>query len=120
MTTIRNSDHPYYAQEGNFFANDCHTEFDSWQEFMDEEGDSDMSLNLVYRWDWHVPEDENDWPGEETLKLYFIGQRKALARSVFVKVNAEDEPAVINWLLPRARHLRGVWYPLLDSQPDAW
>ena len=122
MTTLlKEFNHPYYAATGNFFSTDCHTDYDSWGEFEESEGSSDLDMNLVYRWDWKAP-DPDDYTGEEddvmpnhdTLEVFYIGQRKALARSVAVAVKDEDEPAVREWLTIRAEHLRKVWEPLLD------
>src|SRR4051794_6539869 len=89
-------DHPYYASQGNYFSNDCHTDYPSWAEFVEAEGDSDLDMNLVYRWDWKVPDpDDYDLDEEplppETLDLFYVGQRKALHRSVSVEVRREDE-----------------------------
>lgn len=122
MTTdsIRGVKHPYYCTEGNYFSNDCHTEYDSWADFAGEEGDSDLDMNLVYRWDWRLPDPED---GEdalpERLLLFYMGQRKALARTVEVAVTADDEPAVRAWLTTRAEHLRSLWAPLLDGPAGA-
>lgn len=109
--------HPYYATQGNYFSNDCHETYDSWAEFIESEGDSDLDMNLVYRWDWTVP-DPDDWDDDdvlpaETLDLFYVGQRKALHRSVSVTIQREDEPAVREWLTVRAEHMRKVWEPLL-------
>lgn len=117
------SKHAYYAQEGNYFSNDCHTEFKRWQDFLAEEGESDLDYNLVYRWDW----DESDDTGESstftgddyyrngTLRIYFMGQRNARCRSVFVSVCRADEPAVRAWLQPRLDHLAALWAPMMPG-----
>lgn len=113
--------HPYYAQEGNYYSNECHITFGTWAEFIAAEGDADMDLNLIYRWDWQRPEDDNGkklrlnpdpYYRDMTLKLFYIGQRKALARSVNVSVCQADEPAVRKWLTPRLSRLLKLWAPL--------
>jgi hypothetical protein len=120
-------EHPYYCAEGNYFSNECHQEYGSWQAFLRTEGDADMDYNLVYRWDWECDDDETDTvDGRKeyasrfgmrdhawTLKLFFMGQRKALARSVHVSVCKDDEPSVRVWLSERAEYLRKIWEPLL-------
>lgn len=117
---LRGTDHPYYAAEGNHFENGWHAEFDSWADFIEAQGNNDLDLNLLYRWDWRVP-DPNDYlphgeevPGE-SLSLYFVHQRKGITRSACAQVCPEDEPAIREWLLIRAEHMRSVWEPLLPG-----
>lgn len=100
-------EHPYYAAEGNYFDGNCHQEYRGWLSFLAAEGDADIDMNLVYRWDW-----DKDGATLGTLKLFFIGQRKAIARSVAVTVTDEEEPAVRAWLEPRLRRLMELWAPM--------
>lgn len=124
MTHLWEVDHPYYASHGNYYASpptDCYQEFASWQEFYESEGDADLDMNLIYRWDWKVPDPDDYTPFEEdvppeTLNLFYIGQRKALARSVSVEVQREDEPAIREWLIVRAEHMAKVWEPMLKLE----
>jgi hypothetical protein len=104
--------HPYAACEGNYFSSECHSHHETWAEFLEEEGNSDLDMNLVYRWDWRVADEVE--PGD-VLELYFIGQRKAVARSVYVNVKKSDEPAVRAWLQPRLQRLLELWAPMVMS-----
>ncbi|TKJ24348.1 hypothetical protein [Blastococcus sp. CCUG 61487] len=110
-------DHPYYSTHGNYFSRDYHAAYGSWVEFVEDAGDDDLDMNLVYRWDWQVPDPDDYEPDEEmppeTLDLFYVGQRKAIHRSVSVTVQREDEPAIRDWLIVRAEHMRRVWEPLL-------
>lgn len=131
-TRLWQVDHPYYCSESNFYSNDCHAEYGSWQEFHTEQGADDMDLNLVFRWDWkpneyiettddeaayHVKFDDNY--RAYTLHLFFMNQRKGIFRVAEVSVCRADEPAVREWLTTRAEHLRMLWTPLLPPQrPD--
>lgn len=101
-------DHPYYATCGNWFNNDCHQEYANLASFLSDHGASDIDLNLVYRWDWKVDEDDRS----HRLEVFFIEQRKAKARSVGVAVTADDEDGVIAYLRPRLAVLKSVWEPL--------
>lgn len=112
------ADHPYYAAEGNYYSGgdrNYHT-YDSWDAFLSEWDDADLDMNLIYRWDWDVPDPE-DYVGEElpeeTLNLYYMGQRKALAWSVHVEVSRDQEPEIRDWLKVRAQRMREIWEPLL-------
>lgn len=110
-------DHPYYATQGNYFSNGYHADYGSWADFIEDQGDLDLDMNLVYRWDWQVPNPDDYEADEElppeTLDLFYVGQRKAIHRSVSVEVRREDEPAIREWLTVRAEHMRRVWEPLL-------
>lgn len=123
-------DHPYYCSDSNYYvggtpkpgrwADDFtpfdHFEFESWDDF--EWKDSDPDLNLLFRWDWKVPDPE-DYDGEdvppETLSLYWMLQRKGRFMIVSFPVSRDEEPAIREWLTARARHLVKVWEPLLPA-----
>lgn len=103
MTQLWEAQHPYYAQEGNFYSRGCHSIFHSWEEFKEDalyKGDRD--LNLLYRWDW-----KND-----QLKLFYVFQRKAICCSALVRVQKNDEPAIRAYLECCARKLADLWKPL--------
>lgn len=103
-------EHDYYCAEGCYYSSEPHNEFPSWEAFLDEEGDADLDMNLLFRWDWDRT--------EKTLKLYFMGQRKALPRSVFIRaMHADEEPSVRAWLAKRWTHLRNLWAPVGDPVP---
>jgi hypothetical protein len=106
-------DHPYYCEPGNFFKNGQHTNFDSWQQFVDETlfATGDPDLNLLFRWDWHKP-GHHDWDGPEQLLLFFVLQRKSFNCSVQIAVTEADEPAVRAWLAERAKTITAIWAPI--------
>lgn len=117
--------HPYYCNEGNYFARggECSCHYQRWQDFVAEQGDDDLDMNLVFRFDWDAPRKYGDpnepiaWQGDENyrdsiLKLFFIGQRKGLYRWVTIDVCRADEPAVREWLTERWQHMRTLWEPL--------
>jgi hypothetical protein len=116
-------DHPYYANEGNYYAKigDCHQDFDTIEAFLEAEGRADIDMNLVYRWDWKIDNTEDESEDKrDRLCFYFIGQRKALARSVEVKISPGDrervEPLVKQYLMPRLRRLLELWAPLITRK----
>lgn len=109
--------HPYYCNEGNYFAsgNDQpHCKYESWASFFEEEGNSDPDMNLLFRWDWREadPEEKNWGNKAETLLLFWMGQRKGLYRWTEVVVSKDDEPAVRAWLTGRLKYLQSLWEPL--------
>lgn len=132
--------HPYYAQEGCYYSNECHVEYPSWQAFIADDRDyfdfvksrrerglpdpkigdegwyggwvtADLDYNLLYRWDW--TEDREYGETKRSLRLYFIGQRKAKPHSVYINgLKRSDEAAVRAWLWPRWCHLLRLWSPI--------
>jgi hypothetical protein len=110
-------EHPYYANEGNFYARDHHSTYGSWTAFAEAEGDGDLDLNLVYRWDWSEEDDgEGETPsGRDELKIFFILQRKAICRSVAISVTKADEEVVRAYLLPRWAKIQELWAPVSGS-----
>lgn len=106
--------HPYYCNEGNFYArgdDQPHMEYSSWASFLEEEGDNDFDMNLLFRWDWRKADPKGEEWGNKTdvLMLFWMGQRKGLYRWTTVNVTDADEPEVKKWLAARWAHLRKLW-----------
>lgn len=106
--------HPYYCNEGNYFASggqQPNMHYESWGEFLDEEGDSDMDYNLLFRWDWRPPDPKGEqWDNEDhQLLLFWMGQRKGLYRWTTIDVKPEDEEAVREFLNDRWDYLKSLW-----------
>lgn len=112
--------HPYYCNEGNFFAREsvC-DEHKTWAGFFAEYKDADMDMNLVFRWDWQEGEDygAGEFTGDVNyrngrLLIFWMGQRKGLYRYSVVEVCRSDEPAVLEFLRPRWEHMKALWAPI--------
>lgn len=130
MVKLWDVEHPYYCNEGNYFAvgDQCHSVYKRWQDFHEEQGDDDMDMNLVFRWDWKSPREDDDpdkpiaWAADEsyrdsTLLIFFMGQRKGLYRWAEVDVCRADEPQVKEWLFSRYEHLLKLWDPFAAKRP---
>lgn len=117
-------DHPYYCSESNFYSNDCHFEYKSFQDYINTMGLYDLDLNLIFRWDWKRNDEETYPPNPDydstiddnyrgyTLSLFFVMQRKGVFAAHEVQVCRADEPAVIEYLRPRLAKLQEMWEPL--------
>lgn len=116
-------DHPYYCNQGNYYARESVGDHHkAWSSFIAEYADADFDLNLVFRFDWL--EGEDNGAGEFTgdvnyrngqLCIYWMGQRKGLYRYSTIEVCRADEPAVIEFLRPRWDHMRKLWEPLSEQ-----
>lgn len=113
-------DHPYHCNEGNYFSNDCgDTEHKNWSEFLSAHGESDLYLNLVFRWDWREEDPETgemNFNGDVNyrngkLLIFWMGQRKGLYRWSAVDVCRADEHAIKAWLQKRFDHMLKLWEP---------
>ena len=109
-------DHPYYCNEGNYYAREsvC-DEFKRFSDFLVEYESADFDLNLVFRFDWE--EEENSYNGDDNyrngrLKIFWMGQRKGLYRYSIIEVCRADENSVIKFLTPRWSHIRLLWEPI--------
>lgn len=119
--------HPYYAQEGNYFDNGCHERYARWEDFFEEEGDANINMNLVYRFDWKILTADDVDEGAnfdfDQLCLYFVEQRRARLRSVEIRIERKDrervEPLVLKYLRPRLQRLLEIWSPLSGVFPSA-
>lgn len=70
-------------------------------------------MNLVFRWDWITAEKAEEWGEDgETLKVFFMGQRKGKYWSVKVHVTPVDELEVRTWLHTRWVTLLKMWTPI--------
>jgi hypothetical protein len=131
QTTLRlwDVDHPYYCSDANYYVGGepkrypwgvqeghvpwDHVEFESWDDF--DWKDSDPDMNLLFRWDWKVPDpddyDEGEDLGPEKLYLYWMLQRKGRFMIVSFPVQRDEEPAIREWLETRWQHMRRLWEP---------
>ena len=139
-THLWDAPHPYYCAPGNFYASPdkgCHVEYDSWESFADPtegltmnqqflEGlgnglyDGDPDYHVLWRWDWvkpdpddYSPEDGEEVPDYDELRLFYMLQRKAKNISVTVYVTDVDELKVKEWLTGKAEYMRKMWSPFL-------
>ena len=112
-------DHPYYCNEGNYYARESvGSEYKRWQDFLEENKDVDLDLNLIFRFDW--VEEEDSYTGDDNyrngiLKIFWMGQRKGLYRYSLVEVCRADESAIIEFLKIRWERLRLLWEPISTS-----
>lgn len=113
-------EHPYYCNEGNYYArggDHPHQHYKCFADFARAEGDADLDMNLVFRWDWYeggmggspFTGDENYRNGQ--LSVFIMGQRKGLYRWAIVEVCRADEADVRAYLEPRWRRLQELWSP---------
>lgn len=116
-------DAPYYISEGNYYSNDCHTEFKSWGEFVSGFGDADLDYNWFVAFEWREGEDHGlaAYNGDDNyrhanLVLQMIGRRKARLMSFTVWVCRADEPAILEFLKHRWDYMLRMWEPFSEPR----
>jgi hypothetical protein len=120
MSHLWEAHHPYYCNEGNYYApgmDQPFQEYESWADFIDEEGDGDMDYNLLFRFDWEKKSDDNEQE-HDLLKLFWMGQRKGLYRWTTIQITDDDEPAVKEWLTIRWQYLMRLWEGIAHSPQE--
>jgi hypothetical protein len=115
-------DHPYYCSESNYYKAGLCDHHKTLASFIEEFGDSDMDLNLVFRFDWKEGEDSgaieyngDDYYRNGLLQIFFMGQRKGLYFCHEIEVCRADEPAVLAFLQPRFEKMLQLWEPFSVS-----
>jgi hypothetical protein len=119
MPNLWEIDHPYYCNERNFYSNEPGDSYKTWASFIAEYRESDIDLNLVFRFDWKEGEDNGagEFAGDcyyrnGILKIFWLRQRKGIFACSEISVCRADEAAVIAFLRPRWEHMQKLWEPL--------
>lgn len=120
-------DHLYYCCEEHYFGtggcfkcgrqpSEVNSHFKSWDDFMSNMGDADNDYNLIFRWDWELPEDSKKPTDPDyrsyTLSLFYMMQRKGFHRVCTIEVCQSDEPKVREFLTAKWNHMRSLWEPI--------
>lgn len=103
--------HHYYCSLINYFSDKTTQEYESWDDFIAEEGDADPAYNLLFRFDWLDADNKDNGIKIDELHLFWIDQRKGIFRSTVVKVTKNNEPEIAEWLEGRFLYLKKLWSP---------
>lgn len=105
------ANHPYYCSEGNYYNNDCHTTWETWDDFIEVWGGVDKDYNLIWRWDWHEGEDYELKEGECILRVHMVLQRKASLISHDISVRRDEEFVIREFLESYWEIMKKMWSP---------
>jgi len=116
------SKHPFYAIETNYTNNNASHLFNNVSEFMNEFGNVDIDLNLVYRFDvTEYDEDKfyNDFP-EGTFKPCNDGLHRLIQITFIVQHKAIYMPCIIKSItdkdyIPLYKFLQKAYWRLTES-----
>lgn len=109
--------HEYYCSTSNYHSRDCNFKYETLQDFLDDMSDSDMDMNLLFRWDvseknsTDVESDKNP-PKEYYAEMFFIHQRKGNFVCYEIDtITEEDVDAFVYFVKPRYAHIMKLWAP---------
>lgn len=102
-------EHDYCCSESNYFSRNHTYPYSSWEEFLKENGRYDLDLNLLFRWDWVIPSEDNEVLENEILWLFVMQQRKGLFVVYQISVKRKDEESVKAYLRPRWEKMKSLW-----------
>lgn len=112
--TLKPTNHSYYCSESNYYVggreNYGRNDYDSWETFKEDwlfDGKLDDDYNHLFRFDI-IGSEEN--PGNFSLHLYFILQRKGIFRPVFIAhITEKDMPEIEAFLRDRWAYMEHQW-----------
>lgn len=108
-------EHSYYCSQENYYSTDCSHEFMTFQDFLSEWDDSDLDMNMIFRWDVKKKYDEStgEYIDKYRMLLFVMLQRKGIFMSLLIdEVTDEDVPAILEFLKPRLDYIKELWLPL--------
>lgn len=110
-------DHPYYCSDSNFYSNEPRMRYETLEEFLEEWEDADIDMNLIFRWDVHVRDEDNenfDDYGPYYAEVFIIHQRKGIFRPIWIDSVREEDYEIFTALLSKHyARLKEVWEPLV-------
>lgn len=109
--------HDYYCSDSNYYSNDPYEKFETFADYFEEFKDSDVDMNLVFRFDIAKNEKDDERDDVEKWDFYMhifrIAQRKWIFACSFIKkVTDEDVENILKYLEPHKEKLESIWKPL--------
>jgi uncharacterized protein YydD (DUF2326 family) len=107
-------DHPYYCSESNFYSNEANEEYETMTDFLEEYKDSEVDLNLIFRWDiLQTTSNKNIGTGKYWAMVFMIKQRKGIFSPIIIKSINEKEAVLFEEVAKKHwDRLKDIWRPL--------
>lgn len=109
---ITETEHPYYCADSNFYSNNASERFKTVADFLNEFEDSDIDLNLCFRFDIKSRDDKTLY-----AEFFLILQRKGIFKPIFCEsYNPETESKRLEaYLKKHFAKLVDIWSPISDD-----
>ncbi len=103
-------DHPYYCSDSHYYCGDIDETYATMSDFIADNKDCDIDLNLIFRWDVReVEEGANRYYAE----VFIMQQRKGIFRPCRIDRFHEDEVEdFITMVTKHWQRLKEIWEPL--------
>ena len=107
------TNHSYYCSDNNYYSSEAGVEFNTVTEFLDKFEDSDVDLNLCFRFDIQEREDDDgiEEYGKLYVELFLIKQRKGIFSPIMChSYNPDTESERLNLYLEKHyQMLKSLW-----------
>jgi hypothetical protein len=109
-------DHSYYCSDSNWYSNEPNMTYETMTEFLDDFEDSDIDMNLMFRWD--IKNRSEDEEGKEAGRYYAevfqIMQRKGIFKPIYIAhVNEAEIERFQKYALAHWAVLKSIWEPIV-------
>ena len=114
---MKSTEHPYYANESNYYTNDYPTEWETVDDFLDEFENADVDMNLVFRFDINKKTDDDGEiiKGQFDAWIYIIYQRKGIyAPNHINTITDSDMPRLNEYLRKHWTRMNDNWSPISE------
>ena len=99
--------HDYYCSDNNYYSQAAKSYFETFSEFYEEMGDSDIDMNLCFRFD--IRQNDNLTYYAE---IFIMHQRKGQFWPIVIKsVTEEDTDLIVKYLTPHWEKMKNLWRP---------
>ena len=106
--------HDYYCNDSNYYSNDARKDYETWKDFYNEFFDADIDMNLIFRFDIYLKEDDNEKSGYG-MKIYMMHQRKGkFAPYIINSIEESDVDSIIEILSQHYKKIQSIWSPFPD------
>lgn len=108
-------DHPYYCSESNYYSNEASTKWNTMTDYLDEFEDSDINMNMVFRWD---VKQKRDMGTDELIdgycaEIFMMHQRKGIFHPHWISNVTENEIERFEaYLKIHWEHIKELWVPI--------
>jgi hypothetical protein len=109
--TIFDYKHDYYCSNSNFYSNDPNYNWENWEHFYSEFHDSNIDMNLVFRFDLFLKNEDDDEEGY-CLYIYMMHQRKGIfAPHIIESIKEENYQEIMEFLGKHFEKIKQIWEP---------